>query len=280
MATGISAQARREARRRTGSCGPRDRMHGSRNWWLRWATTWSRRGRQRGDARARRGGRDRERRDTGRADRSCGHGGRPDPGAAGGRAGPRRRSWACSWTGSRPMPRTCRSRRLVRRGAVLHRGDVRSRPRPDGRRAGPGMPAGRHHRDGELDTGRLRRGVLPGARRLRPTPAGGNRGSHSLGRTRSCPEAVRRPGGGPALRSATGDAGVHRLPAGAVHDLPGQLRPGARHPRRHGRRARPAGSLDRDLLAFLRGENIGAGDDSGQGRYEFDYLAVTATRPG
>ncbi len=36
-------------------------------------------------------------------------------------------------------------------------------------------------------------------------------------------------------------------------------------------------ALDRELLEFLRSENLGAGDGSGQARYEFEYLAVTAT---
>jgi hypothetical protein len=37
-------------------------------------------------------------------------------------------------------------------------------------------------------------------------------------------------------------------------------------------------ALDRELLDFLRSENVGTGDGGGQSRYEFDYLAVTATR--
>jgi 2-polyprenyl-6-hydroxyphenyl methylase/3-demethylubiquinone-9 3-methyltransferase len=37
-------------------------------------------------------------------------------------------------------------------------------------------------------------------------------------------------------------------------------------------------ALDRELLEFLRSENVGAGESPGRGRYEFEYLAVTATR--
>ena len=48
-------------------------------------------------------------------------------------------------------------RRRVRRRHVLHRGDVRPAPPAGRRRAGPRLPARRHDRRAQLDTGRLHR---------------------------------------------------------------------------------------------------------------------------
>ncbi len=59
-------------------------------------------------------------------------------------------------------------RRELRRRALDLRGDVHRRPRPGRRRDAAGLPAGRHHRHGELDARGLHR---PGVQDPRPPPA-------------------------------------------------------------------------------------------------------------
>ena len=63
--------------------------------------------------------------------------------------------------------------RLVRRRHVGLRHDVRPRSREDGRRAAPGLPAGRHHRARQLDPRRVHRRAVPHDRRATcPRPPG------------------------------------------------------------------------------------------------------------
>ena len=82
-------------------------------------------------------------------------------------------------------------RRVVRRGRLGGRRDVRAGPRAHGRRAPARLPARRHDRAGQLDPGRLHRRAVQDDRPARPSPGGAD-AAGAVGHRGARPGAPRR----------------------------------------------------------------------------------------
>ena len=116
-----------------------------------------------------------------------------------GRRAPRRR--ASSSSGSRPTPRTCRSTTSRSTSSCRRSASCSPRTTRRGRRAGPGLPAGRHGRAAQLDARGHDRRAVPHDRAVRAAAAARRPAAAAVGQRGPRRRAVRRPRGVPHARA-------------------------------------------------------------------------------
>ena len=221
-----------------------------------------------GAARARRGGRDRQRRHPrsrgGRGRRGVG----PDAGEPRGRRARGTIARAPARLGRRRRASTAVRRCRVRRRHVLVRRHVRAGPPGCGGRAPACVPARRHDRPRELHPGGRRRGVLRRLRSLSARAAAGRPAAGAVGGRGSRPHALRRPG---LARARAEDArrAERRRTEDVLRLLPRDVRACRRRVRRRrgGRRGLPR---LRDATEPRRAR--------GPSEYRYEYLLVVARK--
>ena len=229
-----------------------------------------------GDEGPRRRGRNRQRVDPGRQDRGRRHRQRPDARAASTRAARAPRPPASSWSGSRPTPRTCRSRTSPSTSSCPRSARCSRRATSGGRRARPRLQAGRDDRDAQLDARGHDRRAVPHDGPVRAAAAARRVAAAAVGRRGPRQGALRRPRRAPHARAQDARASTaFEHPQDYVEHFKDKYGPtivarGQRGDERPDRRAqRGAGEPSARSGTWARED---------EARFEQEYLVVAATK--